>query len=704
MFPKPIPSPSRMAFRAFSCLAALASAENSAHFGPGRAHWRNATSQIVIRTHAGQAAELAPPCPETAANRFLSYYNADHRAPRGATSLSLLVTRSSPRNSFYSRRAIACVIKAAGADYLRLRPSSCSRGEPRLRFGGGQQEKGPSACARIASCRCFARPLQSSTTRLLRDLLFEKDMTGRLHELLTRGSLHTDSIDDSQAGGLSSRKDAAADEMARLQEISTLLIREGNVAALYERVLDGAISLMSADMGSIQVFDRERGELKLIASRGLHPESVAFWEWVRPGSHSACGQSFSSRGRVIVSDVETCAFMAGTADIELCRRSGVRAVQSTPLISRSGPLLGIISTHWGQPHQPSERALLQIDVLARQAADLIERSQAETELRQSEERCRRLAEIVESSDDAIISTDLSAIISTWNKGAERLYGYTAEEIIGAPISTLIPPDRRQEELAILAGIKRGERAEARDTVRRRKDGTLVDVLLTVSLLKNAAGDVVGGCSIVRDITDRKRLERNVQLLSRELDHRAKNMLALVQATVRLSNADTTQELKAVIERRIHALSQAHPLLAETRCTGADLAKLVEQELSPYCSERALQANVSGPEVRLTADQAQPLALLLHELTTNAVKYGALSLPSGRVRVVWTKTDDRVLLLQWIEQDGPSIEPPQRRGFGMRVIEEVVRRQFRGEVRFDWAPDGLTCRIVLPHFSHVQDLW
>ncbi len=497
---------------------------------------------------------------------------------------------------------------------------------------------------------------------------------------------------------VSLQRDAAADATSRLQEISTLLIHQGNVEALYEHVLDGAIGLMSADMGSMPMLDRTRGELKLIASRGFHPESAAFWEWVRLDSESTCGQALSSGARVIVTDVETCASMAGTADLESYRRSAIRAVQSTPLVSRSGGLLGMISTHWREPHQPTERALRPLDVLARQAADLIERGQAEAALRQSEESCRQLALIVESSDDAIISTDVSGIISTWNKGAERLYGYTAEEIMGKSVTTLIPPDRSEEETAILARIGRGERVEAYDTVRRRKDGRLVEVLLTVSPLKNVAGDVVGTSKIARDITERKRLERNVQLLSREVDHRAKNLLAIVQAAVDLSNAGTMDELKAVIGGRIRALSRAHTLLAEARWTGAELADLIKRELSPYCSEQKLHAGLDGPGVRLTPGQAQPLALLIHELTTNAVKYGALSIPTGRVQVVWTREFDAPLSLRWIELDGPSIKPPDRRGFGMRVIEQVVRHQLGGNLRFDWQPNGLTCSIELPNVA------
>lgn len=359
-----------------------------------------------------------------------------------------------------------------------------------------------------------------------------------------------------------------------------------------------------------------------------------------------------------------------------------------------------------EPIRPSQERPAEAGMQAEQSESHLrgaspQKHAAEVELRLQEER-QRLAEIVESTDDAIISTNLSAIVSTWNRGAERLYGYTAEEMIGRPVRTLIPPDRLEEEGAILARIRRGERVEARDTVRMRKDGSLVDVLLTVSLLKNAAGEVIGGCSIVRDITDRKRLERDVQLLSRELDHRARNLLALVQAIVSLSDADTTRDLKRVIEGRIHSLSQAHTLLADARWTGADLASLVRQELSPYCSGDALRANVNGPEVHLKTGQAQSFALLFHELTTNAVKYGALSASSGRVQVVWNKEDNGSLSLQWVEQDGPSIEPPKRRGFGMRVIEEVVRRQLRGNVQFDWVRGALTCSVELPRFSDARE--
>jgi GAF domain-containing protein len=147
------------------------------------------------------------------------------------------------------------------------------------------------------------------------------------------------------------------DATLRLQQISTLLIREGSNGAVYERVLDAAIDLMSADMGSVQVFHPERGELRLLAQRGFDPRSAAYWEWVTVGSSTACGIALSAGCRVIQPDVEACDAGVGGTELEEYRRSGIRAVQSTPLLSRSGQLLGMISTHWRSPHRPTEREL-----------------------------------------------------------------------------------------------------------------------------------------------------------------------------------------------------------------------------------------------------------------------------------------------------------------------------------------------------------
>src|SRR5262252_2514093 len=317
------------------------------------------------------------------------------------------------------------------------------------------------------------------------------------------------------------------DEFLRLQEISTLLIQEDNLESLYRRVLDAAIKLMSADMGSIQRFYPEQRELRLLVWKGFHPYSAAFWERVHRKSASACGAALSVGHRVVVPDVETSDFMAGTVDLHAYRQSGIRAEQSTPLVSRSGQLLGMISTHWRKPHQSTERAFRLFDVLARQAADLIERAQVEAALREREQRLRWFASIVESSEDAIVSKDIAGTITTWNNGAERLFGYTSDEIVGKPVTFLIPSDRHAEERTILERIGRGERIENYETVRRRKDGSLVDVSLTISPVRNAEGKIVGASKIARDITRQKRAERREKVLIAELDHWVRNALARV---------------------------------------------------------------------------------------------------------------------------------------------------------------------------------
>jgi PAS domain S-box-containing protein len=161
--------------------------------------------------------------------------------------------------------------------------------------------------------------------------------------------------------------------------------------------------------------------------------------------------------------------------------------------------------------------------------------------------------IVEFSDDAIITKDLDGKITSWNPGAERVFGYSAEEAIGRPVTILIPQELHDEEPAILERIRRGERIEHYETIRRRNDGSLIDISLTVSPIKDAEGIVVGASKIARDITDRKRSEVQIATLAREAEHRAKNILSVVQAMVRLSNAETAEGLKQAIEGRIQAL-------------------------------------------------------------------------------------------------------------------------------------------------------
>ena len=307
---------------------------------------------------------------------------------------------------------------------------------------------------------------------------------------------------------------------------------------------------------------------------------------------------------------------------------------------------------------------------------------------------QRIAAIVDSSDDAIVSKDLNGTIATWNTGAERIFGYVAEEVVGKPITILIPAERRQEEDEILDHIRHGERVEHFETVRIRKDGSSVDISLTVSPVRNSAGKIIGASKIARDITERKHSEKHVASLAREAEHRAKNMLAIVQATVRLTEADTPKELKRAIEGRIQALANVHELFVQSRWAGAELRNLVTQELSPYCRDGQTRARIEGPNLLLAPNTAQTMAVALHELATNAAKYGALSGPNGKIHVDWSRVADGRIVLRWTETDGPTVTPPTRKGFGMRVIESMIQ-QDKGDFRLDWRVEGLMCEITMP---------
>ena len=315
-----------------------------------------------------------------------------------------------------------------------------------------------------------------------------------------------------------------------------------------------------------------------------------------------------------------------------------------------------------------------------------------TEQKKIEQRLMFLASIIQSSDDAIISKNLDGIITSWNRGAERVFGYTADEAVGQPITIVIPEDRQDEERKILTRIRRGERIEHFETIRQRKHGSLIWVSLTISPVKNPQGKIVGASKIARDITEQKRISDQVATLAREAEHRSKNLLANVQAMVNLSQADAVPDLKKSIEGRIRALANVHSLFVATRWIGAELSTIAANELAPYAAAEEKRVRIDGPQVLLEPDTAQAVAVILHELATNAAKYGALSTANGHVELKWSHGADGRLNLRWAETGGPAVRLPTRRGFGGRIIEQMIA-QLRGQSHFDWRANGLVCEIT-----------
>ena len=312
----------------------------------------------------------------------------------------------------------------------------------------------------------------------------------------------------------------------------------------------------------------------------------------------------------------------------------------------------------------------------------------------------RLASIVASSEDAIISKSLDGIIRTWNAGATRIFGYTPEEIIGEPVFKLIPPELHEQEREILARLRDGESIKHFDTVRVAKDGRLVDISLTVSPLRNQAGEVVGASKIGRDITERKRAEAMQKLLVDELNHRVKNTLAIVQsvASQSLAFADSPEDFLASFGGRLQTLSKAHDLLVRERMQGISLRDLVASQIG---SDAELDSSItlSGPDVTLRGTLVTHLALILHELTTNARKFGALSLDQARLSVSWERAPNAAdrLVLVWSESGVPSVSEPQTPGFGTQLIKKTLAAS-GGTSTISYRPDGLEARIEF----NVQD--
>ncbi len=309
---------------------------------------------------------------------------------------------------------------------------------------------------------------------------------------------------------------------------------------------------------------------------------------------------------------------------------------------------------------------------------------------------QHLAAIVESSDDAIISKNLDGIISSWNAGAERLFGYTADEVVGKSITILIPEDRQSEEPDILARLRKGERVEHFETIRRRKDGGLVDISLTISPVRNDRGDIIGASKIARDITGRRAAEVLQRTLLREMKHRLKNNLSTVLAIARQSFHGDSAESEDFrkFEARLLALAKGHDLLTREKWDGADLQDIVAHILTMHGRQRFM---IEGPDLRLSPKSAMALNLALHELATNAAKYGALSIPTGKVSINWRiqHGDRPTLIFCWQEQDGPKVSPPSRRGFGSQLIERLLALELKGEVKITYAPAGVICEIVAP---------
>jgi PAS domain S-box-containing protein len=315
------------------------------------------------------------------------------------------------------------------------------------------------------------------------------------------------------------------------------------------------------------------------------------------------------------------------------------------------------------------------------------------QLRESEQR-RSLA--LAASNMGSWDWDLVNRDWMWDEGQYRIFGVEPGSFAVTPehVRTLLHPEDWERFSSAMERMFREGGAYETEFRVRRPNGEIRWCAGTAAASVDAQNRVVRVSGVTADITDRKMAEERQALLAREVDHRAKNALALVQAIVRMTKANSIEAYVTAVEGRIKALSRVHTVLSQSRWEGADLAGLVAEELAPYRTSDQDQVQASGPGIVLLPAAAQTLALVLHELVTNAAKYGALSSQTGKVRLAWT-SDGRSIEFNWTETGGPETSKPATLGFGTRIVLASIERQLGGRVTFDWLPQGLKCTFSMP---------
>lgn len=486
-----------------------------------------------------------------------------------------------------------------------------------------------------------------------------------------------------------------------LHETSIQLIGEGDVDILYERILDAALSVMRSDCASIRMLQPERGssgELLLLGHRGFDADLAKRWERACPTSHSISGAAMRTRHRVVVPDIQVLDSTEYSDDREIASLIGIHGIQSTPLLSRGGQVLGILSTHWRNPHQPAERDLQLLDVLARQAADLIERSRAEAALRESERRFRRMAD---TAPAILCVTEADGTCSFMSHRWSELTGQEEREALGLGwLAAVHPDDRDDTREEYLAANARGEPFSREHRV-RRTDGAYRWMLCAGEPRRDGAAFCGYMVSIV-DITGRKEAEESTKMLMREVTHRSKNLLSVVQAIARLTAYNDDPRMFAHrFGERLAGLAASQDLLVQNDWRGVEPAELIRSQLADFAGLAGSRILLRGPGVRFSPSAAQTIGMAVHELATNAGRYGALSDDSGSVVVTWEiimGDGHPQFRMKWLESGGPLVQGAHRRGFGHTVLVRIVEEALDAQVSLEYAPGGLVWQVCAPAAS------
>jgi PAS domain S-box-containing protein len=315
-----------------------------------------------------------------------------------------------------------------------------------------------------------------------------------------------------------------------------------------------------------------------------------------------------------------------------------------------------------------------------------------TQRKEHEELLQRQADLLDQSSDAILALRIDGRgIVYWNRGAQRLYGYTAAEAEGRRTHELLQtrapvPIEDIDAQIVHGGSWHGELTHT------TRDGR--DIVVESRIVRVSYDDDIYALETNRDITERKRHEEREHLLMREMNHRAKNMLGLVQAIARQTATRNPEDFVQRFSERIRALAANQDLLIRNEWQGVEVEDLVRAQLAPFADLVGFRIAVQGPKLRVKAAGAQAIGLALHELATNAGKYGALSTDAGRVDICWA-TDGDIFTMSWGERDGPPVSPPRGQGFGTIVMEAMAESSLEGKVDLDYSPSGVTWHLTCP---------
>mgnify|MGYP002780371301 CR=1 FL=1 len=506
--------------------------------------------------------------------------------------------------------------------------------------------------------------------------------------------------------------DVSSEELRALlsvNETAAVIASHLELDGLVQTVVDIAVELTGAEFGAFfyNVIGVDGETLSLYALSGA--ERSAFSGYPHPRATPVFEPTFKGTGVVRSDDILRDPRYGQWAPHH-GMPSGhlpVRSYLAVPVRSRSGEVIGGLFFGHAEPGRFAEwhervavgvshHAAVGIDnarLYERAKAEIARREATELQLRLTE---RRLNAVLDNASVSIFLMNEAQHCIYMNAAAERLTGFTLDEVQGRPLHDVIHhthPDGSPfpiHECAIDRAYPENANTQGEEFFVHRS-GRFYPVAFTASPVRDEEAKVVGTIIEVRDTTDEKKVEEARELLMREVDHRARNVMAVVQSLVRLTKADDLQTYKTVLSGRINAIARAQTSLANRQWEDGCLRDVVADELAAMCPKD--QTRFEGPPVSLAPTQVQPLSMLIHELATNASKYGACSRLEGRVAVVWTYNGGHVHLT-WCETGGPTVLQPSREGFGTRLMSGLAE-QLKAEIARSWDRNGLTVELRFP---------